>query len=311
MIHSKALSALALLSAATLLAAGCGGSGSGVGTGRISLGVSDHPMHDATKVCIAFTGVEIKPKNGPPIMAELIVIDDEMPEVSNINLLEFRGMNAAPLLMDYEVPAGEVEWIRLAVNAARGETRVTGDDPMGTDCYGDVSYLAMNGVTYNLYIPSGAQSGLKLHGNIVIPDGGAADFTAEVDLMKSVAHPTGLEPDVIFRPTIRLENNLETGALTGRVDETLIVEACDPSVFIFEDDGLDAELVADNSLTSAMVDAQLNDLEMTEYHYTFGFLPGGDYEIAFSCDDGATPLDPPNGKPVTVVVGEIREVDLP
>ena len=305
MNHSNARFALALLTAVTLLAAGCGGSGSGGKTGQLSLGISDHPMHDATKVCIAFTGVEIKPKNGPPIMAEPF-----MEETSNINVLEFQGMNAAPLLMNYELPAGDIQWIRLAVNAVRGGTGGTGDDPTSTECQGDASYLAMDSETYNLYIPSGSESGLKLHGNIIVPQGGAADFTAEIDLMKSVAYPTGLDPDVILRPTLRLVNNAEVGGLTGQVDEALIVDGCDPSVFIFEDDGMDAALDAANSLTSAMVNAEVNDMDMTEYHYTIGHLLGGDYEIAFSCDDGAT-LDPATGKFITIVTGEVATVDLP
>lgn len=298
---SNARYALTLLSAALLLAAGCSGSGSGSGdkTGRISLGISDHPMHDATKVCIAFTEVELKPKGGPPIMAEPF-----MEETSNINVLEFQGMNAAPLLMNYELPAGEFEWIRLGVNAVRGGTGGTGDNSMSTACQGDASYMALDSEVYNLYIPSGAQSGLKLHGHIIVPQGGAANFTAEIDLMKSIAHPPGLEPDRIFRPTVRLANNAEVGGLTGRVDDGLVVEGCAPSVFIFEDDGMDAALDAANSLTSAMVNGQVND-----YHYTFGFLSGGDYEIAFSCDDGVT-LNPPNGKPAEVVAGEVVEVGL-
>lgn len=309
MKYSNARRGLAALAALSLFAGGCGGSGDGAGsgqnTGRLNLGVSDHPIHDATKVCIAFTGVEIKPKDGPAIMAEPF-----MDEVSNINLLEFQGMNAAPLLMNYELPAGEVNWIRLAVNAVRGGTGGTGDDPTTTECQGDASYLATESETHNLYIPSGSESGLKLHGNVVIPQGGTANFTVEVDLMKSVATPGGLAPDVIFRPTLRLVNNAEVGSVTGQVNAELVVEGCAPSVLIFEDDGVDAALDAANALTSAIVEEQLNDVEMTEYHYTIGFLLGGNYEIAFSCDDGVT-LDPANGKPVAVVAGEVTEADLP
>ncbi|MDH3613757.1 MAG: hypothetical protein OEU90_00190 [Gammaproteobacteria bacterium] len=149
-----------------------------------------------------------------------------------------------------------------------------------------------------------------MHGNIIVPQGGAADFTAEIDLMKSVAHPAGLDPDRIFRPTIRLVNNVEVGGLTGLVDDTIVIEGCEPSVFIFEDDGMDAALDAANSLTSAIVNEQMNDMGMTEYHYTIGFLLGGDYEIAFSCDDGMN-LNPANGKPATVVAGEVANVGLP
>ncbi len=120
-----------------------------------------------------------------------------MDDTSNINLLAFQGMNAAPLLVDFKVPAGEYNWIRLGVNAVLGGTGgyidpVTPDtNPMGP-CVGDESYLMMTGPDvetpgeiHNLYMPSGAESGLKLHGNIVVPDVGTANFTAEFDLLKS------------------------------------------------------------------------------------------------------------------------------
>ena len=319
---SNARYALTLLFAALLLTAGCSGSGSGSDDkmGRISLGVSDHPMHDAAKVCIAFTEVELKPKDGPALMADKLT---GAADFLNVNLLEFQDMNAAPLLMDFELSAGEYNWIRLGVNAVLGGMGGFDDDlgeydmnPMGP-CVGDESYLMMKGPDeetpgeiHNLYMPSGAENGLKLHSNIVVPDVGTANFTAEFDLLKSVAYPGGLAPDAVIRPTIRLVNNLEVGALTGVVDDTLVIDGCAPTVFIFQDDGLDVALDAANSLTSAMVNEQINDTDMIEYHYTIGFLPGGDYEIAFSCDDGVN-LNPPNGKPATVVEGDVVEVGLP
>ena len=290
----------ALLSAMFLLAiTGCSGSGSGDKTGRISIAVSDGPMHDATKVCVAFNEVEFKPKEGPPILAILAEEPMGAAEPINVNLMDYQGMNAAPLLMDHEVPAGEYLWLRLGVNATQGGAGGMNDaDPMSPICQGEESYLVVGGVAHNLYIPSGAESGLKLHGSIIVPQGGAADFTADVDLGKSVAYPGGLARDAIFRPTLRLVNNAEVGAVTGRVDTTLIedpLSGCAPTVYVFEDDMMDdVALDVNNSLASALVEAQTNGMGETEYHYTVGFLLGGMYEAFFSCDDGVS-LQPTNG----------------
>lgn len=284
------------LATASLALAAC--SASSDGTGRISISVSDHPMHDVTKVCVAFSEVELKPKEGPSILAENLIGEEA---VVNVNLLEYQGMNAAPLLMDYEVPAGEYLWIRLGVNADRGGTAGSDDAmPESPDCQGADSYLVtMDTTPQDLYIPSGEETGLKLHGSIIIPHGGEADFTAEIDLMKSVAFPNGMSDSATFRPTLKLVNNLEVGAVTGQVANDLIdgVAECSPTVYIFEDDMMDAALDVANSLTSTMVEAQ-----GSEYHYTIGFLLEGMYELAFSCDDGAT-LVPENGKPVTIEAG--------
>jgi hypothetical protein len=302
----------ALAAAMVLLAiAGCSGSGSGGKTGQISIGVSDGPMHDATKVCIAFNEIELKPREGPPILADKLM---DAAETINVNLLDFPGMNAAPLLIDYDVLAGEYLWLRLGVNAALGGMGGIGDtDAMGP-CLGVESYLmtggldGLDGITYNLYIPSGAESGLKLHGSIIVPQGGAADFTAEVDLMKSVTYPDGLMPDAVFRPTLRLVNNVEVGAITGQVANELVVDGCAPTVFVFEDDMMDVALDVNNSFASALVEEQTN-----EYHYTIGFLPEGLYEAAFSCDDGIT-LQPTNGKPnppLEIIAGDVDRIDFP
>ncbi len=108
-------------------------------------------------------------------------------------------------------------------------------------------------------------------------------------------------------------NNLEVGALTGQIIGLVEVAAadCDATVYLFDADAENALVEPADALTSAMVDTQMNELEeKTEYHYTFGFLPGGDYEIAFGCD-GDMSLIPEDGKAATVVVGEVTTVDLP
>ena len=62
MTHLRSTLTASLLAALLIGLAGCGGSGSGSGekTGTISLGVSDGPVHDANKVCVAFNEIEFK-----------------------------------------------------------------------------------------------------------------------------------------------------------------------------------------------------------------------------------------------------------
>jgi hypothetical protein len=307
-----------LMTAIFLLVAGCGGSGSVEKTGTISLGVSDGPVHDAYKVCVAFN--EIGFKSGADSFVETF-------DPVNINLLDFQGMNAAPLLINYELPAGYYQCMRLGVDAVLGDLGGMGDpDPTGSDCFGDKSYITMNtGSIHNLYVPSGAQSGLKLVGGFTVPVNGSADFTAEFDLMKSVTAPRGLDPDVILRPTIRLVNNVEVGTLTGEITGDLAAAiiaptepACAPSVFVFDDEvapnptGTDPDSDPEGLLdrvTEAMVHEQ-TDLEGTvSYHYTVGFLLAGHYEVAFTCD--GTTFEPADGKPAEIIAKQLTEVSFP
>jgi hypothetical protein len=324
MTHLPKTLTVGLLAATAVALAACGGgssSGSGEKTGIISLGVSDGPVHDANKVCIAFNAVEFKGEG--PSFAE--PLDDII-----FNLLNFQGDNVAPLLFNHELPAGDYQWIRLGVNATLGDNGGADDmDLAGTECVGTKSYLVTKtaGTLHNMYIPSGAETGLKLVGGFTVPAGGSADFTAEFDLMKSVTAPNGLSPDVIFRPTIRLVNNVEVGTLTGEVAGDLIPpEACDASVYVFNDGvtpnpiGSDPELDPDalfDPIATAMVNEQ-TDLEgQVSYHYTVGFLLAvdengnspGNYEVAFTCD-GMT-FEPVDGKPAEIFAQQLTEVDFP
>ncbi len=304
-----------LIAVTFLVIAGCGGSGSGSGekTGRISLSVSDGPIHEAEKVCIAFSEIEFH-------SGAVSFVEDLGPVV--VNLLEFQGMNAAPLLFDLELPAGEYQWMRLGVNAEFGGLGGQGvTDPELAECQGEESYIEMtDGAVYNLYVPSSALNGLKLVGGFTVPVNGSADFTAEFDLMKSVTMPSGLQPDVVLRPTIRLVNNVEVGTLTGEVSSGLatgsILEllTCVPSVYVFDDgvtpNAIDMEVVDEmDPIATAMVNEQ-TDLEgQVSYHYTVGYLLPGDYEVTFTCD--GTTFQPADGKAAEIFVQELTEVDFP
>jgi len=285
---------------------GCGSSGSDNATGLISLGISDGPVHEAKKVCISFDEIEFK-GNGQSIVVDL-------DSAESVNLLEFQGSNAMPILVSEELPAGEYQWLRLGIDAELLGTGGTGD-MSETECDGEGSYIVMNdGMAYNLYVPSGEETGLKLVGGYTIPADSSVIFTAEFDLMKSVTAPDGLSPDVILRPTLRLVDNAEAGTLTGRVlTAAATADGCAPSVYVFNDgiapnaidDGVDDD--PDDPVATAMVNEQTNEGQI-EYHYTVGFLLAGDYEVAFTCD--GTVFVPELGKSALIEVKTVTTVDF-
>lgn len=293
---------------------GCGSSDSGDGTGYLSLGISDAPVHDATKVCIAFDHIEFKGEKAP------FTVD--LGAVENVNLLEFQGANAAPLLFREPLPVGAYQFMRLGVIATLGGTGGTGDDPASDLCVGEQSYIAFeDGTVHNLYVPSGAERGLQFNGAFVIAAGQTANFTVEVDLMRSLATPPGLEPDMIFKPTLKLVNNLEAGTLIGEVMAELATAvdevteaACAPSVFVFDDgvipNGIDPAVEdPDDPVATAMVHPFDQGDGTTGYNYSVGFLVAGDYEVAFTCN--GTDFEPADGKGAAILANEVTEVNFP
>lgn len=281
----------------------CGGSSSSGETGLLSLSVSDDPIHEIDKVCIAFKAIELKPAGDGPARRV------ELPEIANINLLDFQGMNAFPLLFEAEVDAGEYAWMRLIVNAIEGDNGGTGDSSESPECTGDASYIVPKGGTaHNLYIPSGAQSGLKFGGFTVLANE-SVDFTAEWDLMLSIAEPPGLHPDVILKPHVKLVDNNEVGALRGSVSTELAnAPECAPAVYVFANsDTAGSDIGVSDRVASAMVNP-VNDADpRLGFQYEIGFLLAGSYEVAFSCDE-LTTVDPADVTWVDAVEGNTFDI---
>jgi hypothetical protein len=265
-----------------LVACSSGGGGSDdAGMGQLSLAVSDAPVQEARQVCVEFNEVELKKAGSPN---QIIVFDPP----AKIDLLAYQGMNASPLFVDETLEAGEYQWIRLGVNALAGNNGGAGAGTNDSECLGEGSYIVTDsGGVYGLYVPSGAESGLKLVRGFTLPVGGEADFVAEFDLMKSVHAPDGLDPDYILRPTVKLLDRTETGSIAGVVDATLATQAgCMPAVYLFDagdapdDNEADDEADSVDPIASAMVHLQ-ND---GSYRYEIGPVLTGVYDLAFSCD---------------------------
>ena len=138
-ISNKGYFICALTSLLVMLT-GCGSGSSGSdpvnAVGRISLGISDGPIHEIAKVCISFTEIEFKGEGAP------LTVDLGGEEI--INLLDFQGANSFPLLVNEALPAGQYQWLRLGIDAERGGDLVGDGDPEG-ECISGRSYLVTNG----------------------------------------------------------------------------------------------------------------------------------------------------------------------
>ena len=252
------------------LLTGC--SDDGPGTGLLTLAVTDAPVDGATAVVVEFTGIEVK-----PAAKDAVSFDYDTPR--QIDLLALSGTDSEVLLDGAEVPAGHYEWVRLKVNA---------EDDGVTDSYIDLK----DGSRHELDVPSGAETGLKLHSGFNVPAGGAASFTMDFDLRKSVHEPMDAADSYKLRPTLRIVDNTQVGAIGGTVAATLVTSGCSPAVYVFEGSGVtpdDVDGAAPDPLTTARVELDANS---GQYVFTAGFLLPGAYTVAFTCaaaaDDPAT-----------------------
>jgi Domain of unknown function (DUF4382) len=270
------------ISMALGLAACSGGGGDGNETGRLSLAVTDAPVDDASSVVVQFSGVAFKRAG-----ATAEVVQDLPASPRQLDLLQYQEGRAALLLDGVTLPAGDYEWIRLIVD---NETGVRD------------SYITLTGgEECELSVPSGAESGLKLNRGFTLPADGSVALTIDFDLRKSIHAPPGQQgaaaactQGYLMRPTLRIVDDANVGAIAGHVASELVTEQCLPKVYVFsgagvapddieEADGADAD-----PLVVASVAVQNGS---TAYAYHAAFLPPGSYTVAFTCDDDDATAD--------------------
>lgn len=236
-------------------------------SGSFTLGVTDAPVDDAESVVVQFTGVEVHSEDGD---TERFEFD----EARQIDLLSLQGDSSENLLEDEELDAGDYEWIRLNVDAERGTLD---------------SYIQLeNGEEHSLFIPSGAETGLKLVSGFTMAAGGTADFTIDFDLRKSVFNPAQevSGQDYKLRPALRLVDNLEVGTLAGTVTgDWANDEDCHGAVYVYEEHDAETGSLGSDDEPLASDSVEMN--EDGEFIFEVGFLVEGDYTAAFTCEADA------------------------
>lgn len=144
------------------------------------------------------------------------------------------------------------------------------------------SYITLeNGsAQHSLEIPSGDETGLKLNRGFDITDGGAATFTVDFDLRKSVLAPSNGSDIYKLKPTLRIVENADVGHLSGTVSLNDASCATTPNyaVYVFEGD------VTPDDLDGDAVDPITSALVSDTFGYAVGFLNQGTYTVAFTCE---------------------------
>jgi len=250
----------AVVAATALTLTGCGGS-SDDDSGTLNLAITDGAIDSAQSVFVQISGVEVHSNSQGAQQFDFI-------EAKTIDLLDLQGSASAPLLEGVALEAGSYQWMRLKV--------VTEGDL-------DTYIVLDDGSSYELNIPSGSETGLKMNRGFDLAVNGSVDFTVDFDLRKSIT-AKGLKqgnPEFKLRPTLRTTDNSEIGHVNGMVDGTLLTQLCGDdnnyAVYIFE--GSDVVADDEGSATSPITSSLLDD----QYQYEIGFINAGDYTLALTC----------------------------
>ena len=247
------------------------------GMGRLSLSLTDAPVDDAYSVVVQFNKVSIRGVGA----TDDIVFDLDL--VMSVDLLTLQGANAETVITDEVVPAGSYDEIRLFIDSVPGVE----------DSY---IVLEQGGAQHDLEVPSGTQSGLKVKGELTVPEDGSASFTIDFDVRRSIVK-AGNENSkngvkYMLKPVLHLVQDDQSGVIRGTVATGLLDAAAGCSdddvdsynaVYVFEGsvspDDIDDDTV--EPVTTALVSYNTGSVS---YEYEVGFLPAGDYTVAFTCN---------------------------
>ena len=256
----KTLIPTLLLTVSTL---GCNNSSDDYGS--LSVSITDAPLDGATEVVVKFEAIELKPLDGESIN---ITFD----EPQSIDLLALQFGLTEPLIQNESLEAGDYVWMRLAVDADEGEMD---------------SYISFeDGSSYSLNIPSGNTTGLKLNQSFTIPAGGSSHFTIDFDLRKSVHSRGNNSDDYVLRPTLRIEDNTEVGAIFGYIATNLVsAESCDDGLAVYAYAGADITPDDEGSNLSPLTSTTpIYNAEDDRYDFQISFLLASEYTVAVTCD---------------------------
>ena len=218
-----------------LLAWGCG-TGTDSGTGTMQVKMHDNPG-DYDEVNVSVERVEVNRSEGDQGWQTI----SEPNEVYNI--LELINGEFA-VLADAELETGTYQQIRLILD--------------------DNNSVVIDGETFPLTVPSGAETGLKLNINAEIEEGVIYTLLLDFDADRSVVK-RGMQDHYNLRPVIRATAEAESGNIGGSVNAESTVRAI-----------LDAGTAEADTVSTTFSDSETGEfllVGLEENSYTVNFEP--------------------------------------
>ena len=314
---------------------GCGGdSGSSSSTTPITLSVSDAPIDDVKDVTVTFSKVVLLPQEGgSPLIYDVYKTDEngdyvdengaplpdgEDPIPLSVNLLDYQGSEALPLIENEVIPVGSY---KLCVFANDGDHPI---DPSYVIENDDTSReLTVKGEGACPQVGKEDNAGVLYFKDSFNVNQQSNDFVVEFDLRRGLKNSSTFPDYTIQRTSVSLINTVETGNIEGTVALSTYGtcnggdNAFVQSVYLYEGNVDKADMASIGGseevkpITSASV--TMNQAQ-TNYEFSLGFIDPGTYSLGYTCtaqhdsdEDNAAPLaagfaiyEAQNGVQVTV-----------
>lgn len=301
----------AVLATSALILTGCGSdsdSSDSEKTANVSFSVSDAPVDEAQSVTIAFTQIELIRQNGERILLD-VEPNSAGVDYQQLDLLDYQGSDSELIVTQQPIPVGEYKNLILHISDESNVNFVV--DAQGTQ---------------SLKQPSNK---LQLGGFTVSEDATQA-FTIEFDLRKSLVMRgnTNNNNGYILKPHgVTIIDNESAAILAGNVepnlfDDDAVCSATQGDNFIYLYQGSSLEIGKlgdlydqdDEEFNSTVPEGTIEPYATAKVDeagsYEFGFLPSGDYTVAFNCNGSADDSIQYDGLTIPQPAGEVKEATL-
>ncbi|MEE4145069.1 MAG: DUF4382 domain-containing protein [Halieaceae bacterium] len=295
------------------------------GTTTLSLGFSDALPEDLKQVVIEVDSITFRRTGVEDVVVDNFTIPAlglSAVDTFQVDLLQYRGRNQLVVITDLELASGSYSQVQISVlggDVNRSYVQQSDDT---------LAELTVSGGVLTLAGPGLAR--------------GEQAYTVEFSLAQSLREELPGERYLMTAQGIRLENNATAASLSGRVDSSLFdaVSPCDEKtdpargnrLYIYQGaPGATSRLgdvftsgsattVPSNVVAPFAVASLVLNALTANWEYVFGFLPAGDYTLAFACntaDDDPVNFDDllvpqPQGQvyPVTLTAGAAAVCDV-
>jgi hypothetical protein len=269
----------------------CNNGNNSSGPAFIDLGLSADAPEDLKQVVIEVDSITLVRSGGQDIVIDRFTIDEldvVDADTFQVDLAQYLGLNQLLVTRDLEASAQSYSSVRLEVlddDINRSYVQESDDT---------LKPLNIQGTALNL-------SGVSL-------DSGQGTITITFGLAQAIQPRQGSDDYLLATDGIRVQDNATSASLTGRVDSALFdtVAPCDAKedpengnrIYLYAASGLETGQAGDVFTSASRNDipegtvapfavATLTEDALTgRWQYALGFLPAGDYTLAFSCNAG-------------------------
>lgn len=283
----------------------------------LDFGLSDALPEDLTSVTLQVERITFRSSDGDVVVDTFTIPDLDAVDAENfqVDLFDYTGLQQLLVIDDLELPSGRYSGVLIDITTSDEGEDIATSFVMERES-GEMKRISLAG------------DGLSLAGFNLDP--GSEAFTVEFELAQSLAYRSADDTYRLSTDGIRVVDSETSASLTGTIDSDLFdqVSPCDEKddpeagnrVYLYEGIGLDAgnladvfrsgssTTVPDGAVAPFAVGLVVENRPRGTWEYFFGFLPAGDYTLAFGCDTAGD--DPVNYDGLSLPLPEAQRYEF-